>query len=321
MDTNMLELVRVFASLFVQRWDQYAVQQRDGSYWRVCEPLTWEHLAAHLAGRWTLGTYLLDDASRCSFAVFDADQLDGLERLALLWEVLAEQGIPAVLEASRRGGHLWLHLMEALPASLVRTWLSPYAHDFGMELYPKQDMLAAGGAGSLIRLPLGVHQKSRGWYPFVQLTDTWELVPVGETVWDCCAWLSQAVERVSVPASMLLASARASDSGTKPVALAQADGETASAFASIRAWCLAQDIGTVIGRYVALDRRGVGSCPFKEHHAHGDRRPSFQVFAGPDPHWYCYTWQRAGDLFDFLRLYHGLSVQEAWRRLHAGMLL
>ena len=33
----------------------------------------------------------------------------------------------------------------------------------------------------------------------------------------------------------------------------------------------------VIGRYVALDARGVGSCPFKEHHYRGDMRPSFQV--------------------------------------------
>ena len=38
---------------------------------------------------------------------------------------------------------------------------------------------------------------------------------------------------------------------------------------NIRAWCLAQDIVEVIGRFVALDHRGVGSCPFKEHHHRG----------------------------------------------------
>jgi hypothetical protein len=70
-----------------------------------------------------------------------------------------------------------------------------------------------------------------------------------------------------------------------------------------------------------LNGRGLGSCPFKEHHAHGDVRPSFQVFGGDNPHWYCYTWGRAGDLFEFLCLYHGLSVQEAWRRLQQGTLL
>ena len=31
------ELVAGYASLFVQCWGQYAVQQGDGSYWRVTE--------------------------------------------------------------------------------------------------------------------------------------------------------------------------------------------------------------------------------------------------------------------------------------------
>lgn len=112
------ELLEVYASLFVQRSDQYAVQQRDGSYWRVAEPLTVSHLTAHLAGRWTLGSYVLDALSRCSFAVFDADGEDGLERLALLSEKLLKEGVPTLLEASRRGGHLWVHLVEPTPAHL-----------------------------------------------------------------------------------------------------------------------------------------------------------------------------------------------------------
>jgi len=29
------ELVAAYASLFVHCWEHYAVQQRDGSYWRV----------------------------------------------------------------------------------------------------------------------------------------------------------------------------------------------------------------------------------------------------------------------------------------------
>jgi len=61
------ELVGAYASLFVYCWEHYAVQQRDGSYWRVPEPLSLSLLAAHLAGRWTLGTYLLDRQSACSF--------------------------------------------------------------------------------------------------------------------------------------------------------------------------------------------------------------------------------------------------------------
>ena len=69
---------------------------------------------------------------------------------------------------------------------------------------------------------------------------------------------------------------------------------------AIRAWCQAHGIVEVISRFVPLDQRGVGSCPFDEHHHRGDVHPSFQVFGTDNPHWYCYTWGRAGDVFNFL---------------------
>jgi hypothetical protein len=318
------DLVVAYASLFVQRWDQYALQQRDGSYWRVGEPLSLQLLEGHLLGRWTLGTYLLDADSCCSFAVFDADREDGLEQLAVLSMQLAQAEIPTVVEASRRGGHVWVHLSAPTPGRVVRQWLVPYALAFDVELYPKQDELLPGGSGSLIRLPLGVHRRSRGWYPFVQWTSHGELMPVGETVEACCAWLCQHVERVAVPATVweavLMARPSAECHETGRSGSHAAASPPARSSASIQAWCQTQDIRSVIGRYVALDRRGIGSCPFKEHHSRGDVHPSFQVFEGPDPHWYCYTCQQAGNVFDFLCLYHGLSPHEAWRRLQAGTL-
>jgi CHC2 zinc finger len=82
----------------------------------------------------------------------------------------------------------------------------------------------------------------------------------------------------------------------------------------------AHDIMAAISRYVTLDERGVGSCPFKEHHYRGDLRPSFQVFGEPDPHWYCYTWRRAGNLFDFLCVYYQLTPQDVWRQVQCGAL-
>src|SRR6266516_3373340 len=141
-----LELVAAYASLFVHCWSQYAVQQRNGSYWRVREPLTLAHVAAHLQGRWTLGTYLLDENAQCAFAVFDADRADGLLRLAGLAMELAAEGIATLLEASRRGGHLWVHLAEPTPAALVRAWLLPSAAALDVEFYPKQDKLGPDGA-------------------------------------------------------------------------------------------------------------------------------------------------------------------------------
>ena len=77
---------------------------------------------------------------------------------------------------------MWVHLTAPTPAQVVRTWLLPYAMGFDIELYPKQDTIAVGGSGSLIRVPLGIHRRSRGWYPFLQLAPNGELVPVGETI-------------------------------------------------------------------------------------------------------------------------------------------
>src|SRR2546430_4921414 len=101
------DLVEAYASVFVHCWSQYAVQQRDGSYWRVREPLTLPLLAAHLAGRCTLGTYLLDEQHQCSFAVFDADNPDGLEQLVGVSMGRALTGVSRVRPTSACGGHMW----------------------------------------------------------------------------------------------------------------------------------------------------------------------------------------------------------------------
>src|SRR5438045_7218634 len=93
------DLVEAYASLFVHCWSQYAVQQRDGSYWRVREPLTLPLLAAHVAGRCTLGTYLLDEQHQCSFAVFDGDRRDGIEWLVGLSMDLALLPVLTLLES------------------------------------------------------------------------------------------------------------------------------------------------------------------------------------------------------------------------------
>ena len=310
------ELVSAYAALFVQRSDQYAVQQPSGSYWRVVEPLTEELLVAHLTGSVTLGTYLLDEQGQCSFAVFDADSEDGLAKLVVLAGELASQGIPTLLEASRRGGHLWVHVTASTPAQVVRTWLLPYAMGLDVELYPKQDTIAVGGSGSLIRVPLGIHRRSRGWYPFLQLSPNGELVPVGETVMACCMWAIEHVERIQVPSDAWNVLIPLSYSHSLPAISHKQEGRL-----SIRSWCRSQDVMAVIGSYVSLNGQGVGSCPFKEHHHRGDARPSFQVFPDSDQCWYCYTWGRGGDLFDFLCLYHGLTVREAWERLQTGTLV
>ena len=121
---------------------------------------------------------------------------------------------------------MWVHLSQATPASLVRAWLLPYAQAYGVELYPKQDELAIGGSGSLIRLPLGIHRRSGGWYPFVQFLPSWDLAPVGQTVVECCAWAIASVERVTVPQEEMAVSAAPEEQGQARMMVASPAQET-----------------------------------------------------------------------------------------------
>ncbi|MBO0784162.1 MAG: hypothetical protein J2P37_35595 [Ktedonobacteraceae bacterium] len=306
------DLVQAYCSLFVHCWDTYAVQHLDGSYARSRARLSPALIIGHLQGRFTLGAYLLDALDTCISAIFDDDRSDGLLYVNALAAELEAQGVWSLPEASRRGAHLRVFLAEPTPAAWVRAWLLPYAQAWGMELYPKQDRLSTG-PGSLVRLPLGIHRQTGGWYPFLLRTSDGDLLPVGETVADCCAWVAAHIQRVRVPESMTV---QERCEGSFPTLASPVSAR--SGVHHIHEWCQSQDIMAVIGRYVALDQRGMGSCPFKGHHYRGDVRPSFQVFGGSDPHWYCYTWGRAGDLFDFFCEYYGLTPQEAWIWLQEG---
>jgi hypothetical protein len=159
-DTELSRPALVLAQRFVQRWDLHARQLDDGSYVCVHQPLNVGHLLNHLRGEITLGAYLLDQESQARFVVLDADDAQAWERLGHLASALADEDIPSYLEKSRRGGHLWLFLAEAVAGREVRAFghglLAAHRIE-GVELYPKQDQLA-DGPGSLIRMPFGVHR-------------------------------------------------------------------------------------------------------------------------------------------------------------------
>ena len=177
-DTELSRPALVLAQRFVQRWDVYAHQLDDGSYVCIHEPLNVGHLLDHLRGEITLGAYLLDQNSQARFIVLDADDAQAWERLGHLVRALAEEGVSAYLEASRRGGHLWLFLAEAVSGREVRAFGRGLlaAHQVkGVELYPKQDRLA-DGPGSLIRMPFGVHRLTGLRYGFYT-TDGISLAP------------------------------------------------------------------------------------------------------------------------------------------------
>jgi hypothetical protein len=157
--------------LLVNRAQPSAVQQDDGSYRWVQDACTPALLREHLAGRVTLALSSLDASGGARWACLDADAPDSLGPLVHLHAALGDLGWPGIVEASRRGGHLWLFCAEVVPAVLLRRAL------FGvlarvqqqglrlpsLEVYPDKDT----GLGHAVRLPLGVHRQSGRRYPLL----------------------------------------------------------------------------------------------------------------------------------------------------------
>ena len=235
----------------------------------------------------------------------------------------ALDSIPSYLEGSRRGAHLWVCCDRLVLASQLRRWLLPYC-PAGVEFYPKQDE-GTREYGSLVRLPLGVHRRTNCSYWFFswQVEGRLHLVPTARSVSESLAWLPR-LQRTVVP-----------DLDTLPPSQNGTGDDTAQSLAKtvslpallpsstpIHAWCVSQDPFTVIGRYVSLDRRGLGCCPFGEHHSDGkDSHPSFRAYQPKrvgGSCWYCYAWEHGGNLFDFLCYWHDANAKALWHRILTG---
>jgi hypothetical protein len=314
-------LLNPWLSYCLGRRTDYALQQEDGRYLRQGMPLTIQVVMQHLRGDLTIGGYVIDEYGLCRFAVYDSDTADGLLTLHTLQTSLAGVGVITYLEQSRRGAHLWVFFEQPLPAVQVRAWLLPLC-PAGVEFYPKQDRLSPDRPfGSIIRLPLGVHRQSGECYPFVSLVDEVP-VPLAPSVVDLLM-LFPTFWRV--PVSMVPLVAPVTDvaaSAQTPIPFNSSGLTSSDGVQSIRDWCRAFDPVSVIGRYVALDQKGMGCCPFGSHHDDGvDSHPSFYVYRPmyPDVYcWYCHVWQAGGSLFDFLRYYYGLEARELWSRILGG---
>lgn len=144
-----------YMDLFCHRRDVFAVQHEGGAYTPVRRPLTEEDVEEHLAGLWSIGTYVVDPEGQTVKCVcFDLDTHD--ERLtAILCEqverlVRSIGGDPTSLLkefSGNKGTHVWLFLSDPVPAARVRRWIQ---RDFlpewtrltggaTLEIFPKQD--------------------------------------------------------------------------------------------------------------------------------------------------------------------------------------
>ena len=288
------DLVRAYADTFVGRADVYPVQRADGRYTAVRKPLTIDLVAAHLRGDVTLGAYALDADSRARWLCLDADTSEHWAGLLELARELKAQDLTPYLEPSRRGGHLWLFFAPLSGADVRHFGRSLLTmHDLtGVELFPKQDQLTTG-PGSLVRLPLGIHRKTGRRYHFV----TVEGEPLAPTISEQVRILCRP-ERVpgAFMAACLSDAAQARHVAPAPVATGEVAGETLSERLK-----QAVSVYDFVSRYVILDERGVGCCPF-----HDDHHPSFSVNQSEN-YWHCFAGCGGGSTIDFWM---------KWREVH-----
>lgn len=233
-----------FAARFVNRSRPYAIQERDGTYrWRY-DDLTAEIVAAHLQGELTLALSSSDEIGRCRWLCLDVDTSRGLSRLLQLRPVLTEMGLPGLVEASRRGGHLWLLLESPLLAHTARAALLAALHQAcatgtelpAFELYPNATPVSgtATTLGHAVRLPLGVHRLTGRRYA---LFDAYGL-PCAFTTTE--AALRFVLSWPPVDLSRLLALA-ATATETPATLMQPASGEATDA-------CVSEEDGTRLGK-------------------------------------------------------------------------
>lgn len=157
---------------FAGRRDTYALQNRQGGYATIREPLTVQILERHLAGDLTVGCYVVNEDITCRFVVLDFDfPKQALPPASTIREriekAIAAVGCPAksyFFEFSgSKGYHAWIMLDAPLPQIV--------AYRFGLllkrlaganESYPRQADIGQTekGLGNLVKLPRALHRKS-----------------------------------------------------------------------------------------------------------------------------------------------------------------
>ncbi len=181
------------AALFAGREDVYARQwcrpdDRRVGYSPVKEPLTPAVLRQHLLGSFTVGVYPIRlDQTATWFAVdldiqrksleaarrdhaLAARLRDGMRRTGIaLLEALRALGLDPLFENSGyKGRHYWVFLARPIEARVLHHFgrlllrrLEPLLPpEFSLEFFPKQSKRTGKGLGNLIKLPLGIHQRT-----------------------------------------------------------------------------------------------------------------------------------------------------------------
>jgi len=282
------ESVRQFSSTFIPRSDMIPVQISTGRYVSVKKQLTPTLVDAHLAGNITLGAYALSPDSTAKWICLDADTDENWQKLRDLAWMLDLQSVPAYLETSRRGGHLWL-FTSPLSGTDARRFGKQLLQDYKIpqvELYPKQDVLVTG-PGSFVRLPFGRHLLTGRRYHFVNPDGH----PIAPTIRDQIRLLATPLKAPRTFIDETLTRAPEANILT-PTPSFQPRTKVEGNLLSER---LKSSISVrdFVSQYVELDAQGRGYCPF-----HEDEHKSLGINSDRN-FWHCFAGCGGGSIIDF----------------------
>ncbi len=179
MTYDPLQVATVYAATFPARDDVYSRWTDQG--WRpVREPLTGEVILAGLTGTGpSISGYMIAPGSVSHVLAYDFDTDNGFEQAFQLALFMEKEGLPAYVETSRRGAHLWCVMDQVKPAVAIRAAARGLLQaadlpdqDEHIEIRPGSDRVDAEwhthvsgavvgtGLGHALRLPLMPHPKT-----------------------------------------------------------------------------------------------------------------------------------------------------------------
>lgn len=293
-----IDLVQRFFDRFSQS-PSYAIQQPGGSYIAKHDPPTITHYLQHLAGNWTLATYAAYGSSS-KWACIDLDLENGFETLRAVQKALRGQfRIPSLLEASRRGGHLWLFMRDA-PRS--RKTAQDLAHAIASHFHLDADLFPKGnGLGGCVRVPLGIHRKTGLRY------GVWNEA-AGRLNRDLSEALEIVVNVPLVPSDIgeILRLGQQSDAELTRIEIKKVTTPSVRVQA-IRSLVTLRHLGLSVGR------AGLMSCPLHPPDTH----PSFH-WNEKEKLWCCFHEDPylGGDIIDLFRRLRGISRSQATDELY-----
>jgi hypothetical protein len=184
------ENIELLLKTFSGRSDVHAVQTKMGKTWGYIpekRALTKDDIVKHLKGERTVGIYFSSPENTTCLMALDLDvkkpwlnayentsqerkrinRLIKKSALGML-EICEMAGLAPLIEYSgNKGLHFWFlgseqfacHYWRTLGGWLVKS-LRMQPEELSWEIFPKQDRIEKDGLGNLVKLPLGIHQKS-----------------------------------------------------------------------------------------------------------------------------------------------------------------